>query len=232
MEKATEELDKRTAALEKLNTEKIELSKKIETLRIERAAAVKAIAGGDERQARIISDIEAKIAPLALRFEGIDQLIADAKTAANKAKAALEQAMAEEEARLSAFIAAKDQEEYAALIASLPQREQKIIDLHHQLCISLAELQIDMHRFTQGGKVDQVGQIQELLPTFPMKIRASIEKNGLRPLFRREAFQDIVIWPLTNALPGRGPIAPGEVAEMRRAQHVQKLTVEFKSLNN
>lgn len=235
---ATDELNKRQAELDKLNAEKGTLTQQIGALQAQRSEAVKQLAGGDEKQRKIITDIEAKIADLSLRLEGTGDLIEDAQGTVAEANKKLKKALAEEAVRLSAFIAERDRLENDKLISSLPEREKKIVALFQQLCQELAELQIDMYHFGQNGAVVQIRELEDLVQTIPMKVKTSIEENNLRPLITGGYFSEIRLWPyvapsseISAAFPGKGLLYPEQIAGARREKRVQALTAEYQSNN-
>jgi hypothetical protein len=230
--KLNEKIQQLEAGLSKLTAEKSTLAQKIEALRAERALSVRGLAGGDEKQRKVISEIEAKIAPLALHLEGLDgHLIKDAQAALITAQDELEVIKAEEKAELAAFIAKSDRKEYDRLIKSIPEREAKIISLHHQLCHAIAELQIDLHRDQTGNMFKH---FEDSLMSLPGKIPVSVKEKGLRPLFGRGFHLEIVVWPLIETdpeIPGAGPVNPADVARLRLIRSHQALAAEFYEKN-
>ncbi len=163
IKEAQKALEDRKAVLADLTGRSVSLGRDLEALRGERKAAVRDLAAGDETKREIMHDLDTKIESLALRLEGTEDSIAEAKTGVENATADLVKAADEEQAALNAFVAARQFAEQEALVAAIPERLNHICDLFMALSKALGQVQIDFHRF---GKYQGENKLRDLLLGF------------------------------------------------------------------
>jgi flagellar motor switch/type III secretory pathway protein FliN len=147
VKQAEKALEGRKADMADLMEQNASLSEELEALRKERTVAVRDLAAGDRTKRKVAHDLDTRIEPLALRFEGMQVLIAEAEAQVKKATTGLDEAHDEERAALNAFIAERRSEEQAAIVAALPDRLQKTFDLYIELGMELGRLTLDYWRF-------------------------------------------------------------------------------------
>jgi len=225
---AMKELERRKEAVEKLIGERDKLSQTLDGLQKDRAMAVRDLAAGNEAKRKAINDLEAKISPLALRIEGLKTLIAEADANEIKAKEILEAVIKKEQAELTVFLNEREEEERAALIAGIDEREVRICDLYKQLCLEVGQLQIDKFRFGSGN---QVKILEDMLFTLAARLEKDVIKSGLKPLLSTGSYGFLAILGLIEPYPeeAKGMLAlnGAEVGQNRRKKARAAWTEEF-----
>ena len=227
--KAKKELEKRQTVLERLTTEKNVLFKNIESLESERSTTVKLLAGGDEKQRKIINDLEEKLCPLKLRLEGLTGLISEAQWAVDEAQALFTQEQSQEAEELKSFIAKREREEHARLLAGLPERKQKLLDLYTEFCQMLGDFQVDSISLLDGRQ-DQVKEIADFQMGLTYRLAEAVKQKNLRPLMRAGYAGTISFWSLIQPgpeFPGTGLLNAGEVANIQRQKQLERFRTEF-----
>ena len=220
IKKATNELQTKQAALDKLNAEKNKLNQSLDDLNKKRSLATRDLAAGDDGQQEIIFKLEGQIAPILLRLEGIETLISEA------AKAAYEK-------ELAAFIVEREKQELEKLKAGLPEREKRLFNMYASFCEELGKLQVDSFYSADGQ------QLQEILAITSSHVgenlRTALKAKGLRPLMSRGSHIEIAVWshfPLpTNSemFPGVGPVNALEVAKVMRSKRQAQFEKDFEA---
>lgn len=233
MKKATNTLKAEQVILEKLNAEKSTLTQQISTLQAERSTAVRALAGGDQTKRKLIVGIEAKIASLSLDLEAVGCLIVEATEKVSEAKKKLEEAQAERERELTRFIADREKEEFNKLLASLPERKQRILDLYTSFLGELGEFQVDAIQFIDGTQ-QSVQEITDFTARIQGTLHEALKAKGLRPLMMAGYGGQIPVWShirldpdIAAALSGRGILNALEIAKARTVQRKTEFAREF-----
>jgi hypothetical protein len=156
IEQAQKAKEERKAALVDLTEKSASLSHDLEVFRRERITAVHDFAAGDNEKQKVIHDLDTKIESFALRFEGMQSLIAEAEAQVLVAAADLVKATNEEGAALNAFIAARQAEELEAYIAAIPERLKRIVALYIELGTELGRIQVDCFRYQKCPGVEKI----------------------------------------------------------------------------
>ena len=169
------------AALKKLTDEKITLTGTVESLKERRSNSVISLAGGNEKERKIVLKLEEELAPLLLRLEGLTGLTKRAQGEVDAAQQVLNEITSREEKEIKIYIANKEHEDVEAIRASLPERRKKIVDQYLDICLALGELQIDS--FKKLGKTQPLlMEIIDLKDGINLAISEAIKERGLRPI--------------------------------------------------
>ena len=163
VKQATKALEDRKAHLSDLTEQSASLSRELERLQEERNAAVRSFSAGDNSKRALIRELDKKIEPFGLRFEGTRIRIAEAQTAVEEAATAQDKACNDEHAAIEAFIAEKRAERIEVLLTGLPVRLQKIFGLYLELSKEMGQLEIDSFRYEKWSSKSKLLELTNSL---------------------------------------------------------------------
>lgn len=234
LKKAEKELRAKQAAFDKVNDEKSKLTKSLEALQKQRSIAVRDLAAGDEIKQETIFDLEGQIAPILIRLEGLESLLKEANEKVQTAKRLFEEAQAEYQKELARYIVDREKEELANLLASLPGRKQRLIDLYASFCEELGKFQVDQFWLANGQPIPEVQDITN--KSLPSALAEALKLKGLRPLMQPGHTGTLAFWsfvqlpPEIGAVkPGTGPVPALEIAQVLRGKRTADFTREFEA---
>lgn len=238
LKEAQKETERREAILSKFMEEQTTLRGKVEILQQERSQAVRDLAAlpSDDPKAtplrKWILDREERIAPLALRLEGLSDLITEAESSLSEAREAFQQIERETKARLNAFLEGKENEFRERMNASLPGRMKEIIARLVELRNLIAETQLAGIKVSADGSARRDGDLEKLFFMLPTMIGQEGDRADYRSLPWRGwpgiiELHPVLIPTAEGLLPGKGPVDAGEVARNRRNRRLEQWTKEF-----
>jgi hypothetical protein len=220
------DLQKKQAVLDKLNTEKAALAEKIEALKVERSACVRALAAGDDAKRKMINALEEKIAPLQLRLEGLEDLIKETEAEVKAADDLLQQAKEDADKALGQFLQQRENEEREALVADVTARATRIFELQKAMALELGELEIEAWRW--GGHENP---LWDILRSIHHRIAEGNNAAGFKAMLFTRIIAPIEVYPLADpalGLPGSDVyLSPAEISKVRRKMRHDKFLTEF-----
>jgi seryl-tRNA synthetase len=239
VEQARRVLENREKAFLKLTDEQKGLREKIETLQKDRSQAVRDLAKQDEGKngplKKKISDLEIKIAPLALRMEGLESLVKEAEEEAGKARQALNQAQIVWNAKLKTFLESKENGRLDTHLAFLSDNFVKAItDSYLKTCGLAFEAIVDSIRIYPDGEARMSPEAHKILFALADLIGREVERRGYRRAHKQwpgGAVIEIIplVAPGTEGVPaGAGLVDPDQTQKARYARRVQGWSEEFK----
>ena len=185
-------------------------TQELQAIQDKRAAVVRALAGGDDKQRKIILDLEAQAAPLALRLEGLSGLINEAQEKVGQAREQLAAVEEKESQELTAYVDANQAESAKAAVERAGSWPGKICQLYREICELAAELHVSESRawsFSTGGACcllwSSVKPFQRLFRAFLLRWRVC---PGQRP--PATGIQRF-LWSLCRLAPGGSAGATG-----------------------
>lgn len=228
------ELKARQDVFTKLHWEKDVILASINEMQGQRDGMVRLLVS-DESQRRPIMKIEKQIQLRELDAESLSHKIAEAEAKVAAAAEDLKKAQAEHDLELAEFISQREQEDLMKLKASLPAREQRVMDLYAAFLEELGNFAIDAATYGNGRPLQEIGDFTQNLPR---NMHETLRGKGLRPLMIQGLGGQLAAWAhvalpedIAGQMPGRGPVNHVHVAEAVRAKRMAAYCAEFERAN-
>jgi hypothetical protein len=191
------------------------LTVELEALQSQRSAMVRKLAaGGGSPERKSIIALEQRVIPVALRTEGLEQLLIEAEAAVAKSQENLAAVVAEEQARALAAAAAAEAAECERIRAELPQHERRIFELYRDLCLAVGDYMIAEAR---------IGHVPSLDSAFALRTRlAGMAQAENLAMFSVPGPMQTPIWAMVKVNGGNPQPQPGGYVDFSQYVNWQK----------
>ncbi len=197
VKQATKEVQRLEARIAELTGRKDELSGTLSPLQAERAAAVKAFAEGDETQETIVSKLDKQTSPIAIKIEGITELITVAEKDLAQAKTVLQEAREQRDKKVTAFVNQQEEIEKEKFLASLPRRHAAIYKAYVDLCLSLGELRLGEMAYSDRP----LEGVAAFMTTMGFRMNQQLADERLVRVYADSGISPGDVWPMVRLTP-------------------------------